>query len=310
MNKKAIFKSIVLISIISGGFISPLKASKGLVPADSTYTIKASNITMVINAAVGGRIVSLKIDGEELLTDKNIHPKFYGSTLWLSPEGKWKGQGILDDGLYKVDDFNGKILHLSSAMDTLRGFSFTKRFKAVPKDTAITIHYTITNIADKMQEVSAWEVTRVHTGGIAFYPKGATSALPKTDLPVKEVDDIIWYPYDSSKVNHQKLYWFGAEGWEAYVNKGILFIKQFPLIKPDQTAPGEVNAEIYVNKNKTYMELENQGRFTALKHGELLNFEVKWYVRHLPPGIEPVVGNPLLLKYIRSVLKIKPANTK
>lgn len=272
---------------------------------DSTFIIKAKNMEITVSAAVGARILSLKLDGKEMLTGSEVHPKFYGSTLWLSPEGKWKGQGILDDKGYRIDKATATNLRLTSQNDTLRGFSFIKEFTASPKDTSIIIKYTITNIAKDMQSVSPWEVTRVHTGGIAFYPKDEYPELKTSTLKHQDIDGVVWYPFDSSNNAAHKLYLFGEEGWIAYVYKGTLFIKQFPILKQNETAPGEVNTEIYVNKPNTYMEIENQGSFKELQHGQSLNYQVKWYVRQIPASLTAEVGNQALVNYVRSVLKIK-----
>lgn len=302
MNKIYAF-AIVIPALLS----SSSKASANYKPAliDSNYTIKVKDMTMVVNAVIGGRITSLKLGDTEILSGKKVHANFYGSTIWLSPEGKWRGQGVTDNKDYKVDKYTGSNLHITSQNDSLRGFAMVKEFTANPKDTSISMKYTITNIAPAMQSVSAWEVTRVIPGGLEFYPKGETPALSKSNLPIQDNGGIIWYPYDSSTVNFQKAYQSGSEGWQAYVRNGIIFIKQFPTVKPAQFAPGEVNVEVYVNKEKTYMEIENQGPFTELQHGKSVQFDVKWYVRQIPANIKAEVGNQALVNYVRSVLKIK-----
>jgi hypothetical protein len=280
-----------------------IQLTRGSNKSDSLYTLKVSNVSAVVDVNTGARVISLKLNDTELLGSKQIHPKFYGSTLWLSPEGKWKGQGPLDDGVYKKDFLNTTNVQLTSKNDTLRGFVFTKKFSVSAADTAIVITYTIKNIAAKAQEVSPWEVTRVPTGGLAFYPKGALSALAKSNLPVQDSLGLVWYPYDTDTKDHQKLYMKGDEGWIAYVHNGILFIKSFPPVNYNQIAPDEENVEIYVNQPKTYMELEDQGPFQSLKQNAFLTYRVKWYVRALPAGIKPEIGSKALIAYVRSIVK-------
>ena len=275
--------------------------------SDNLFTININNVFVAIDAKVGARIISLKIDGIELLSSKEVNSRNYGSTLWLAPEGKWKGQGVLDNGDYKAVYFKGKDLTLKSKRDTLRGFLFSKQFHGDITDTSITISYTITNISKDMQEVAPWEVTRVPTGGLVFSQKGYGNDIPKSNkmYPLPNVYDsigIIWYPYDSSTLSAQKLFMEG-EGWIAYVNNGVIFIKKFPVIKPDQAAPGEKNVEIYVNKQKSYIELENQGVYQQLSTNNSLNYQVKWYLRRLPENIQVQIGNKALVEYVRSIIK-------
>jgi len=251
--------------------------------AAQSFTLTAKNTSLTIDATTGARIVSLKLDGMEILGSSRIHPRFYGSSLWLSPENKWKGMGPLDAAPYTVESKTALIL--KSQPDTIRGFSFTKEFRVSEADTSFIIHYTITNIASAIQEVAPWEVTRVPTGGLAFFPAGDQPALTKSDLPVNDRLGIVWYPYDSISKNHQKLFRHGAEGWTAYVKEGIVFIKLYPVIAPGAAAPGEENVEMYANPEKTYIELENQGVYQRLPPNGSLQYEVKWMARRLPAAI-------------------------
>ena len=43
-------------------------------------------------------------------------------------------------------------------------------------------------------------------------------------------------------------------------------------------APGEAEVQVYVNRGKTYIELESQGAYTLLQPGESLSWTVRWYL--------------------------------
>lgn len=281
---------------------------------DGQYKVTVSNISMVVDGNKGARITSFKLDDREVIGSDKIHPRFYGSTLWLSPEGKWKGHGALDNGAYTLQSKDSEVLSLASEQDSVRGFQVFKKFQISKVDTSITIKYTIKNISDGVQEVAPWEVTRVPTGGLALVPKRTDSDLPRPNkvypLPLtKDVSGTIWYPYDSDTTSPQKFFMDGGDGWMAYVKDGILFIKTFPVIGKNDSAPGESNVELYVNKEKTYVELENQGSYQNLEKNESLDYEVKWYVRKLPSNIEPKVGNMKLKKYVEDILGTKSGSS-
>jgi hypothetical protein len=306
MHKKLVFIALVYIAcyLTAKGQNMDMKFTAG----DGMFTLNIGNMSIVIDGSTGSRVVSLKLDDDEILGSKTLHPTYYGSTLWLSPHCKWEKQGFLDVSAYSMEFFNGVDLHLKSQNDSLLGFVFSKEFHGSLKDTSVVIQYSITNIAGDMQEVAPWEVTRVPTGGLAFFPKGSEQDLPKSNnrIPILAIQDsigIIWYPYDSSLLYPQKIFMDGSEGWMAYVHNSVIFIKKFPVIKSDQTAPGEKNVELYVNKEKTYLELENQGAYEKLITGDSLLYEVKWYARRLPAGLKVEIGNQALLNYIRSVVK-------
>ena len=47
---------------------------------------------------------------------------------------------------------------------------------------------------------------------------------------------------------------------------------------PSEPAPDEAEVQVYVNRGKTYIELESQGAYTSLKPGETLSWAVRWIV--------------------------------
>ena len=278
------------------------------IPPDKKITMNINNMAVTIDGKVGARIISLKLDTQEMLSSNKVNRGNYGSTLWTGPEAKWRGHGILDTSAFTVKSFAGSDLELKSRNDTILGFAFTKKFHASLADTSLVINYTITNISKDTIGVAPWEVTRVITGGLAMFPKASPQDLPTVNgrYPLLKIQDsigIIWYPYDTSKVAAQKLFMYGGEGWAAYIKDGALFIKKFPSIKPAQAAPGEKNVEAYVSKPKNYLELENQGVYQVLKSNESLTYEVKWYLRRLPKGIKAEIGNKAFINYIRKVIK-------
>ena len=72
-----------------------------------------------------------------------------------------------------------------------------------------------------------------------------------------------------------------GKGWLAYLNqeKGLLLVKQFEDLDKSQPAPDEAEIQVYVNRGKTYIELESQGAYTTLQPGEELSWTVSWYLQ-------------------------------
>jgi hypothetical protein len=274
--------------------------------AEGLFTLNVYNTSLTIESNYGGRISSLALEGNEFLSSKSVHPKYYGSTLWMSPQAIWsvsRLQGVLDNSVYNTVVSDRSSLHLKSQNDSLSGFSFEKQFFGNAKDTSIRIRYIITNISEEKKKLAPWEVTRVPTGGLAFFPKGSQPPLQKSNLAIQDVQNFIWYPYDSSTVSKQKLFMNGGEGWLAYVKDEIILIKQFADINPNQAAPDEEEVEIYVDKQKSYIELENQGIYRTLLPSDTLIYDVKWYIRRLPSNIQSRIGNNDLIEYVRGVIR-------
>ena len=112
--------------IVSVGFPQKLI---GTIPIkkNGIYTIKNAAQELTIDPAIGGRITELKLNGINFLTTKSIHPIFWGSTLWPSPQKIWGGPDLveLDRTLY-ADTVFGNTLKMVSKPDPNSGFIFTK----------------------------------------------------------------------------------------------------------------------------------------------------------------------------------------
>ena len=64
----------------------------------------------------------------------------------------------------------------------------------------------------------------------------------------------------------------------SYTANGLTLTKKFQDLKPGEAAPGEAEIQVYVNRGKTYIELESQGAYTLLQPGEQLHWPVRWYL--------------------------------
>jgi len=101
-------------------------------------------------------------------------------------------------------------------------------------------------------------------------------------------------------VEHQKLFSTASEGWLAYTFNGLLYIKQFPDTKPENYAPKQGEVEIYVNKEKSYAELENHGEYQFLQPGESLSYKEIWMLIPVPEAIKTEAGSQELCNLVRA----------
>jgi hypothetical protein len=275
-----------------------------LLKGNGIYEIKVADIVMEIDAGKGARILSFRLKDKEMLSTNAVHAENYGSTLWLSPQTwKWPPYPVLDREQYHAR-IKKNVLHLISGADKVSGFRMSKTIVANSSDSSFSINYTITNISDKDRSAAPWEVTRVIAGGITFFPIGPSGGYSKSNLATEDLNGICWFQYIPELITgHQKLFRNGSEGWLAHSKNGLMFIKQFPDISIDQEAPKETEIELYANKDKTYIELENQGMYKTLRPGESITWNVRWYLRQLPSNIRIKPGNADLSKFVRKTLR-------
>ncbi len=275
--------------------------------SEKVYEIKAGNSTMKVSAN-GGRILSYKMGAIELITSEQQHENF-GSTLWTAPQSNWgwPPYPVLDSDEYQVEKL-GDTLKMMSAADDKSGLQFEKRWFPLGKN-AIQIEYKIRNISSQEKAVGAWEVTRVPCGGIALFPNGGQGNIPISSLKLSlKQKGINWIRINKNKIMaHEKLFSTASEGWLAYTMKGLLFIKQFPDTKPKAYSPEQGEVEIYIDKEKSYAELENHGPYLRLQAGESLSYVVNWHLVQIPPAVNGEKGNIKLAAYCRNLMN-KPNN--
>ena len=297
--KRVFYLPIVGLLFLLVDFASA-KTNFGDGTTEKIFELKTGNSIMKISAN-GGRIISYKYGGMEILTQASEHEN-YGSTLWTAPQSDWGWPpfDVLDNQEYQVEQ-KSDLLKMTSKPDSKSGFQMIKTWKAIGKQS-IQIEYQIKNISGKPKSVGAWDVTRVPCGGLAFFPDGGAGKVPESSLKADlQQNGINWISIDKNPIpDHQKLFSTTKEGWLAYALNGLLFIKQFPDTKPENYSPEQGEVEIYINKEKSYIELENHGAYVTLNPGKSLKYKQNWFLTPIPISIKTEVGNQKLCNLVRT----------
>ena len=241
-------------------------------------------------------------DGKNLLTTKEVHPIFWGSTLWPSPQKIWGGPDLveLDRSIYS-NTVLGNTLKMVSQQDPHSGFIFSKEFSFDKNRAAFVLTYSIANGSDTIRQVAPWEVTRVQTEGLTFFPSGQGIRWGNIASLAIDSNNVTWFDYQPEKMlsGHKKFFSDGKEGWVAQINNGIIFIKCFEDQPIELAAPSEAEIEVYTNPDNTYLEVEVQGAYTSLRPGESVRWTVLWLVRKLPK-INAKPGSKELIRFVRN----------
>lgn len=272
---------------------------------DGRFVFELGETYFEVEPRVGARVVAFRQAGVELLSGPSVHPDNYGSTFWPSPQSDWEWPPIaaVDSEPYE-GGVSGDALVLQSEIGR-RGelaVRVLKRFTADVEREAIVVEYTIQNEGERPRRVAPWEITRVPTGGLTFYP-GAGAPRGENPPVTIEAAGHTWFPYDAGKVvGDQKLFADGG-GWIAHVAGDRVLIKAFPEMAPELAAPGEAQIEIYANAARTYVEVEQQGPYVELAPGERTTWPVTWYARRLPAGVAAGVGSAELVAFVTDTLR-------
>lgn len=264
----------------------------------SLHEISFANINVTISQEKAARILSFQVDGKDMLTSPSINENNWGTSFWTSPQSAWgwPPSRQIDQLSYKTDKDSVSLTY-TSEKDSLLGYVVTKSYRFDQADTAFVVTYSILNSSDKEQTVAPWEISRVFPGGITVYAMGEGKKQQMLAPFFKDTLGLTWFKYDSTKINFKasdvpKLMSDG-KGWLAQIQNGYIFYKKFQDIAPAQAAKGEGEIELYVNPDKSYIEIEQQGVSQSLKPGVALNWEVRWYAKKLPEGTEANINQAL-----------------
>ena len=266
--------------------------------------LKAGDLTMTIDAGRGGKIMSLKHGDKEVISQSRF-PEAFGSTFWTSPQKEWNWPPVneYDKGAYKVEEKSENKIVMTSEVSEKLKYRIRKEFVAIPpakkgKEPCFSITYSIINEASETQKVAPWEITRVtNENGFIFFDAPLELVWPANLLNFKPQYKALWYQTDEANEN-RKINADG-EGWLAYLANGLLLVKQFEDLTPSEPAPGEAEIQVYVNRGKSYIELESQGAYRALKPGEKLSWTVKWYL--LP--VKEAQPSAKLVKKVKKLIR-------
>jgi hypothetical protein len=249
-------------------------------PDQRQYSLRWANLSLAVDASQGGRITSLRVADQELLTDTAVHPLYYGSTLWLSPQHRWwPPPPTVDSAPYRVTSVANP-LTLVSQPDTALGFQVKKRFLAQPADSSLHVTYTLINQTDTARSVALWEVTRLPKDATVTFALDTATRLNK---PFRK------YPAGSTNNERYRIRvaksdtavdkaWYNARGWVRYTHGERHLRKRFADLSVAQLPPQQNELEVYID-DSAYIEVEQHSAYRRLAPQDSLVWTVHWYPR-------------------------------
>ena len=277
-----------LLPLVAALALSSVAASAQGIQAleDSKYSIAVGDVTMTVDAAHGGKVLSYKLGDKEVLNQGRF-PNSFGSTFWTSPQREWNWPPVAE---YDTKAFEaaveGDALVLTGQKSERFGYRIRKAFAADPADGAVVITYTIVNESGETRQVAPWEISRVPNGGVLFFDaKAVEPANNMAGLPFEYKFGAAWYVMDEARENRKVN--ADGKGWLAFSANGILFVKKFQDLKPEEPAPAEAEIQVYANPGKTFVEIEEQGAYTTLQPGGEVSWTVRWFLAAQTGADEP-----------------------
>ena len=266
--------------------------------------MEAGQISAALAPEIGGRIVSLKFRGEELLyidetrggekydfTDADLIGEkqrlgfglWGGDKTWIAPQAAWS-ENIppleLDAGQYSHRLRNNSLIMTSpSCRET--GILLTRTF-SMEGDGKIRLEQEIKNISSKPVERGIWNVTQFLRPFDFYFPVRKALLRPYSEEgeSVSLYDQIVreeggWTVVPCREKKHFK---FGAlcEGKCAAVRDDMIHIRRFSADLSARYAH-DSSVEVYNSPHAPYMEFEVHAPLKILQPGETQKHSQDWF---------------------------------
>ena len=273
---------------------------------DDQYVVSVQDLSMTVDAAHGGKILSFKLGDREVIAQNPatapqpeqpapeggrprmrwFNPNSYGSTFWTSPQKEWNWPPVpeydnlpytaeIKDGPVKILDVAVPALFLEGQVSKY-GYRIRKTITVDPSDLAFVVTYSIVNESGETRQVAPWEITRVPNGGILEFDAKPEDVTPADLMKVTFDDNKATLEVDVANENRKIN--VDGKGWLNFRDNGLVMTKRFADIAQEDAAPGEAEIQVYIDARKSFVEIEAQGPYTELQPGEKLDWTVRWYL--------------------------------
>jgi hypothetical protein len=303
MIKKNLIYTVVILQFL----VHSCAISQNIKPVknnDSKYSFSFANLYFEVDASIGGRVSSFKLDSSEILNFDTKYLLQSGSTFWPGPQSAWGWPpiAVLDHKPYEAVIAKNELKLTSDVTsDNLR---VVKIFSANLQDSSISIKYIMKNTGKKDISWAPWEITRVKPSGVTFFEKGEGDVTGDMSVNTSEISRIVWYDQNTSTPSFTKKKFFSdGKGWLAHATTdNVLFIKKFADISLKEAAPAESEIEVYTNPQKLFTELENLGAYVTINPEDSVVWEVKWFARKIPKKVAVEVGSKELIMVTNKII--------
>ncbi len=290
------------------------------------WTLEAGGVRAVVVPGIGGRIVSLGREGENILWE---NPEYLGKTLADTPPERLR-QGYIGYTIDLGPELRGIPRHLklwmgphraaSPAAGRLRlesepdeavGMRIVRDLFLDPKDGRLSIRHVMENVSEKEQSYCFWDRTLCAGGGFAFFPLNPKSRFKAGWAQVKDrayVGDAPSHPnvkvldgvlVAKGEGKASKLGADGDAGWIAYAKGRQLFVKYYPVFPEGKYTDGGCTVELYFDPN--VCELEPLSPEVALPPGGRYEFPGIW-------ALLPIEREPATHEEARALVDRVPPN--
>ncbi len=262
--------------------------------------ISNGNVALIFCEEVGPRILSYGFINGKNQFHINSHEvgliggtkwrSYGGHRLWIAPEDTNRTY-FPDNRQLTVETLPAGAC-LTAPVEETTGFQKSMTVEMDGSGTHIHVTHKLLNQASSAQLAAPWALTVLRAGGVAVLPIGSRCKWPNkltaqntlslwgytcmTDPRWTWGDGYVLLRQDENSSNPQKIGMYNSEGWAAYINDGILFLKTF-VPTNSNTCP-DMNSNLESWTNHEILELETLGAIQSVEAGHFITHNEDWYL--------------------------------
>lgn len=266
-----------------------------------TRSMENGHLRLEFLAKAGPRIVRLFVAGSQNnllaevpdLTTSTPHGKYFfrgGHRLWHAPESLDRTYMPDNDGLAFQELADG--VRLVQQPEPVTSVTKSIEIHLDPQRPQLTLLHTLRNDGSAPIELAPWAITQLKLGGIAILPHQIKPLDKDGLLPNRSL--VLW-PYTRwqdprlelreryiavqgrSELPACKVGYLNRDGWIAYLNNQVLFIKRFQPASDLPHPDFNCNAEVYCGDQ--FIELETLAPLVRLEPGQSTSHREVWQLR-------------------------------
>ena len=263
--------------------------------------ITNGDFRIVVTTEIGPRIVGaflgksanlLYLDKKLLGTsNQSVWTNYGGHRIWHAPEDSVRSY-CPDSRKVLVAELRDGGISFMAPREELTGI--VKTINVYPEgNNSFRIEHQIRNEGLWDIEAAAWGITQLMPGGTAILPMnhGPEGLVPNRSVnfwPYAKPSDPRFVYGDefvlvkqTAKGAPTKIGLNSGEGWCAYINKDVAFIKQFQYF--DENEYPDLGSSIEVYTEGGYLELETLGPLAILEPGDEVTHSEYWTAAEIEP---------------------------
>ncbi|MBE6903732.1 MAG: hypothetical protein E7480_03900 [Ruminococcaceae bacterium] len=260
-------------------------------------------IELIVTLDVGPRVIKFAFCGKENLFFEDVDrvfssekdevkevygkdAKWYlygGHRLWVGPE---YGYTYYPDNIpieYSVDANKFTFIQGLQTPFNLQG----KTVLTIGEGAEVRVDMFLENKSDKTYEIAPWAITVMKAGGWEVFPMNTNDTgwlsnrtlmlWPYTNLNDDRISfgkEFVLLKQDKEKKTPLKVGMDNNNGWSAYINDGVTFLKKFEYDQNAAYTDNGCNFETYTSEYMT--EIESLGKLVKLVPGETASHYEEW----------------------------------